>query len=56
MGSKLMSDIKVGAFVLLGLVFVGLVVFLLGNERKFFESAVEFRAKFADEGGQARRG
>lgn len=48
MQRKLMSDIKVGAFVLMGMVFFGLVVFLIGNERKFFETAVDFRAEFKD--------
>lgn len=42
------SDLKVGIFVLFGLVLAGVVVFLLGNERRFFESSVEFHTRFKD--------
>lgn len=41
-------DLKVGLFVLAGLFFAGLVVFLIGDERRLFSSSVEFRARFAD--------
>ncbi|MEZ4221920.1 MAG: MlaD family protein [Polyangiaceae bacterium] len=46
MASK--QDIKVGAFVLLGLVVTGIVVFLIGDERSLFEPKVEFQAVFED--------
>jgi phospholipid/cholesterol/gamma-HCH transport system substrate-binding protein len=41
-------EVKVGLFVILGLVFVGLVVFLIGDERQVFSSKVTFRAIFDD--------
>jgi len=41
-------DLKVGLFVLAGLVFAGIVVFLIGDERRLFSSSVEYRARFAD--------
>lgn len=43
---KLKSDIKVGLFVLLGLVLAALVIFLIGDERRVFDPAVEFYAKY----------
>jgi phospholipid/cholesterol/gamma-HCH transport system substrate-binding protein len=43
---KLKNDIKVGLFVLLGLVLAGLVIFLIGNERRLFDPAVTFHARF----------
>lgn len=42
------TDLKVGIFVLFGLVLAGLVVFLLGNERRFFETSVDFYTQFKD--------
>ena len=39
---------KVGIFVLAGLVLAGLVVFLIGDERRLFASSVDFHTKFAD--------
>ncbi|MBW2523254.1 MAG: MCE family protein [Deltaproteobacteria bacterium] len=42
------SDFKVGLFVLLGLVLVGLVIFLIGDERRVFARSVTFRAEFDD--------
>lgn len=42
------KEVKVGAFVLLGLLFVGLVVFLIGDERQVFASKVSFGAIFED--------
>jgi phospholipid/cholesterol/gamma-HCH transport system substrate-binding protein len=41
-------DLKVGLFVLAGLVFSGMVIFLIGDERRLFSSSVEFRTHFAD--------
>ncbi|MCC6553147.1 MAG: MCE family protein [Polyangiaceae bacterium] len=41
-------DFKVGLFVLLGLVFSALVIFLIGDERRLFASSVEFTATFSD--------
>jgi phospholipid/cholesterol/gamma-HCH transport system substrate-binding protein len=42
----LKSDVKVGIFVLFGLALAGLVIFLIGDERRFFSSDVTFRAEF----------
>ena len=42
------NDLKVGAFVLLGLVLAGLVIFLIGDERRVFERSVYFDAQFED--------
>jgi phospholipid/cholesterol/gamma-HCH transport system substrate-binding protein len=41
-------DVKVGAFVLIGLVFAGLVIFLIGDERHVFSSKVGFVTIFQD--------
>lgn len=41
-------DLKVGIFVLAGLVFAGVVVFLIGDERRLFSSSVTFKARFHD--------
>lgn len=41
-------DLKVGLFVLFGLVLAGFVVFMIGGERRFFESSTEYRAEFTD--------
>jgi phospholipid/cholesterol/gamma-HCH transport system substrate-binding protein len=41
-------DAKVGAFVLIGLVFAGLVIFLIGDERHVFSSKVSFLTIFQD--------
>jgi len=41
-------DIKVGVFVVAGLVLSGLVIFLIGDERRLFASSVEFHTKFSD--------
>jgi phospholipid/cholesterol/gamma-HCH transport system substrate-binding protein len=46
--SNFKSDVKVGLFVLFGLVLGGLVVVLLGNERRFFSTSVEFHTSFED--------
>jgi len=39
-------NIRVGLFVLAGLFFAGLVIFLIGDERRLFEKAVEYQATF----------
>jgi phospholipid/cholesterol/gamma-HCH transport system substrate-binding protein len=41
-------DIKVGLFVLAGLVFAGLVIFFIGDERRLFDPSVEFATTFYD--------
>jgi phospholipid/cholesterol/gamma-HCH transport system substrate-binding protein len=41
-------DVKVGAFVLIGLLFAGLVIFLIGDERHVFSSKVGFVTIFQD--------
>jgi phospholipid/cholesterol/gamma-HCH transport system substrate-binding protein len=40
------NDVKVGLFVLLGIVLAGLVIFLIGDERRFFDRSVEFKTNF----------
>ena len=45
------SDLKVGVFVLMGLSLGAVVVFLIGGERRVFESAVEYKTAFNDVGG-----
>jgi phospholipid/cholesterol/gamma-HCH transport system substrate-binding protein len=44
-------NVKVGAFVLAGLLLLGLVVFLLGQERSLFSPRVTFHTSFGDVGG-----
>lgn len=41
-------ELKVGIFVLLGLLFAGVVIFLIGEERNLFATSVEFKTSFAD--------
>lgn len=41
-------DIKVGLFVLAGLLFSALVIFLIGDERRFFNSSVRINTTFTD--------
>jgi phospholipid/cholesterol/gamma-HCH transport system substrate-binding protein len=41
-------DVKVGLFVLAGLLLSALVIFLIGDERRLFDSAVGFKTHFAD--------
>jgi len=41
-------DLKVGLFVLFGLALAGFVVFMIGSERRFFETSTEYRAEFMD--------
>jgi phospholipid/cholesterol/gamma-HCH transport system substrate-binding protein len=48
---KWKSDIKVGLFVMLGLVLAALVVFLIGEERRVFDRAHVFYATFDDVAG-----
>jgi len=47
-------EIKVGAFVLAGLIVVGLVIFMIGEERQLFSSRVEYRTSFEDVEGLRR--
>jgi phospholipid/cholesterol/gamma-HCH transport system substrate-binding protein len=42
------KDLKVGFFVLMGLVLAGLVIFLIGNERRFFDRSLDFHTSFDD--------
>lgn len=44
-------NIKVGLFVLAGLFFSGLVIMLIGGERRFFEAHDEYQVQFADVAG-----
>jgi len=48
------SDIKVGVFVLFGALLCGLVIFLLGSERRIFEPATSFHVAFEDVQGLSR--
>lgn len=41
-------EIRVGLFVLIGLVLSGVVIFLIGDERRMFDTSEEFRASFDD--------
>lgn len=45
---KRASDVKVGLFVFAGFVMTALVIFLIGDERRLFSSAVIFTCKFSD--------
>jgi phospholipid/cholesterol/gamma-HCH transport system substrate-binding protein len=45
---KRTSDVKVGLFVFAGIVMTGLVIFLIGDERRLFSSAVLFHTRFTD--------
>ncbi len=45
------SDIKVGAFVLFGLVLAALVIFLIGDARRVFERAQKYHLAFEDIAG-----
>lgn len=47
-------EIKVGAFVLIGMIVVGIVVFLIGDERQGFKRKVEYQAIFDDVQGVKR--
>src|SRR4029453_13533777 len=47
-------EIKVGAFVLAGLIVVGLVIFMIGEERQLFSSRVDYRTSFEDVEGLRR--
>ena len=47
-------EFKVGAFTLAGLLVLGLVVFMIGEERKLFESKLEYKAKFEEVQGLRR--
>lgn len=45
---KVARDVKVGLFVLAGLIFSAIVIFLIGDERRLFASSVQFTSRFAD--------
>jgi phospholipid/cholesterol/gamma-HCH transport system substrate-binding protein len=47
-------EFKVGAFTLAGLLVVGMVVFLIGEERKLFETKLQYGAKFEEVQGLRR--
>jgi phospholipid/cholesterol/gamma-HCH transport system substrate-binding protein len=47
-------EFKVGAFTLAGLAVVGFVVFMIGEERKLFESQLSYNAKFEEVQGLRR--
>lgn len=47
-------EFKVGAFTLAGLLVVGAVVFMIGEERKLFESKLEYRTRFEEVQGLRR--
>jgi phospholipid/cholesterol/gamma-HCH transport system substrate-binding protein len=54
-------EIKVGGFVLLGLIVIGILVFMIGEERSMFDRKVAYRAVFQDvqglkEGSAVRMG
>ena len=44
-------DLKVGLFVVAGLLFSAVVIFLIGNERNLFSPATHFRTTFQDVAG-----
>lgn len=45
---KIARDLKVGLFVLAGLLFSAVVIFLIGDERRLFSSSVNFKTRFAN--------
>lgn len=45
---NVVRDLKVGLFVLAGLILVGVVIFMIGDERRLFSSSVSFKARFHD--------
>lgn len=47
-------EIKVGVFVLVGMVLSGMVIFMIGQERQLFSKKVPFRAVFTDVEGLKR--
>src|SRR3954469_11416731 len=47
-------EFKVGAFTLAGLLVLGLVVFMIGEERKLFETKLNYRAQFEEVQGLRR--
>src|SRR5262245_28639309 len=47
-------EIKVGAFVLVGLIVIGIVVFLIGDQSSAFKGKDEYRAIFDDVQGLKR--
>lgn len=47
-------EVKVGAFMLAGLIALGTVIFMIGDERQLFERKVDFRTNFEDVKGLNR--
>src|SRR5687768_4203155 len=47
-------EVKVGAFTLAGLVAIGTVIFLIGEEKKLFEEKVEYQTIFENVQGLRR--
>ena len=47
-------EFKVGAFALAGLATMGVVIFMIGEERKLFESQLIYQAKFEEVQGLRR--
>lgn len=45
---KIGRDVKVGLFVLAGLLFSAIVIFLIGDERRLFAQSADFKARFSD--------
>src|SRR5688572_18958011 len=45
---QLRREVKVGAFVLVGLIVIGAVIFLIGDERQLFARKLDFNAVFED--------
>lgn len=51
MSQKMSDQIKVGTFVLLGLMVTATIIFALGKEKRLFESQYELKAQFTDISG-----
>ncbi|HLV20044.1 MAG TPA: MlaD family protein [Polyangiaceae bacterium] len=47
-------EIKVGAFVFLGLLVIGVIIFMIGQERQLFKTKNEYKAVFENVGGLRR--
>lgn len=47
-------EVKIGAFVLAGMITIGIVVFLIGDERQLFTPKVDFKMTFQDVQGLKR--
>lgn len=46
-------DLMIGIFVAIGLIAIGLIVFVVGREKRMFESRVSIEAHFPDVAGLA---